>query len=126
MKAEDLEKACKQGEIRIADFVELLSMRPRRTHLLKAGDYVVLSPVIGRRDILKIEEIARLDSPESGDFETVRGTTGPINGNVFIKIDKPGFPRYLLIEGDRIGESGCPTPVYDVINEYSETMSTRH
>lgn len=113
----DLARCCKAGEIGIEEFCELLGMRPRMTHFLKKGDYVVF-PKFGGKDILKLEMIAALDSPEEGDFITVRGSTGPINGNVFVKIQKGECPEYLLIEGDRIGEPGCPTSVYDLVNAY--------
>ena len=130
----DLAKSCKTGRIELSAFCELLgSMRPRRTHLLDKGDYVVLTPISAedvfraenacRGAVLIVEEITELDAPERGDFVTSRGTDGPINGNVFIKIQKDNFPRYLLIEGDRIEESNCPVSVYDLVNKY---INARH
>ncbi len=127
----DMEKSCEKGRIEISDFCELLGMRPRRTHLLDVGDYVVLTPTSQeevyraenacRGAALVLEEIAKLNFPERGDFVTTRGTIAPINGNVFVKIGEGESPRYLLIEGDRIGEAGCPTPVYDLVNRYLES-----
>ncbi|MDP2947756.1 MAG: hypothetical protein Q8N88_06600 [Nanoarchaeota archaeon] len=127
----DIGKSCKEGRIEISDFYELLGMRPRRTHFLDVGDYVVLTPTSQeevyrgenacRGAVLEVEEIAELDSPERGDFVTIRGTIAPINGNVFVKVQKDKSPRYSLIEGDRIGEAGCPMPVYDLINKYVES-----
>jgi|SRR3989344_1226680 len=121
----NLEKCCKEGKIRVSDFTELMGMRPRRTHMLEAGDYVV-STSFDNPNFLDLEKISKLDSPEKGDFETVRGTMGPISGNVFIKINNKSCPKYLLIEGDRIGEPGCLTPVYDVLNEYVHNLCSAH
>jgi len=122
----DIENSCRDGRIRVSDFCELLGMRPRRTHFLDKGDYVVIAPVNagethGTGAVLAVEEIAELDAPEKGDFLTTRGTIGPVSGNVFIKIQKGENPKYLLIEGGRIGEAGCPTPVYDLVNGYVNT-----
>lgn len=126
----DLKKSFKEGRIEISDFCELLGMRPRRTHLLDVGDYVVLSCIgaedVYRRNVLTVERIVGLDSPEKGDFETAQGTTGPISGNVFIKIQKGKSPTYLLIEGDRIGKPWCPTPVYDLVNKYVESRHSQN
>ena len=121
----DLAKSCEEGQIGIGEFCELLGMRPRRTHCLDRGDYVVINPTnmedAYRGNVLAVEKIAGLDSPEKGDFETTRGTIGSINGNVFIKIQTGKSPRCLLIEGDRIGEPTCPIPVYDLVNKYIES-----
>ena len=124
----DIGESCKGGSIEISDFCRLLGMRPRSTHFLDVGDYVVLAPATQeelyrgenacRGAVLEVEEIAGLDSPERGDFVTMRGTIAPINGNVFIKIQEGKSPTYLLIQGDRIEESCCPAPVYDLVNEY--------
>lgn len=126
-------KSCNEGRIEISDFCELLGMRPRRTHFLDVGDYVVFTPTSQeevyrgenacRGAVLEVEEIAELDSPEKGDFVTTRGTIAPINGNVFIKVQKDKSSRYWLVEGDRIGEAGCSTPVYDLINKYVKSRS---
>ena len=115
----DLARSCEEGQIGIEEFCELLFMRPRRTHFLNIGDYVV-STYFGKEDVLKLERIAKLNYPEKGDFVTTRGSIGPINGNVFIKIQPREHPEYLLIEGDRIGEPTCPTPVYDRVNKHCE------
>ena len=126
----DLAKSCEEGQIRIEEFCELLGMRPRRTHLLDKGDYVVLTPTnmadAYRGTVLAVEEIAELDSPEEGDFVTTRGTMGPINGNVFVKVQRDKSPGYLLIEGDRIGEPSCPVPVYDLVNKYVESRHNQN
>ena len=120
---DDLEKICKKGEIKVEDFVEFAAgRREYRTHLLDKGDYVVLTH-FNRRDILLLERIAELDFPEKGDFVTVNGTIGPIGGNIFIKINKGGFARYLLIAGDRLNEVNCP--VYDLIcQKYTTSLLT--
>jgi len=121
-----LERYCKEGKIEIGQFFEFVAWRmPRRTHLLDAGDYVVI-PHPYQKDHVDVEEIAGLDSPERGDFVTVRGTTGPINGNIFIKINKGRYPEHLLIEGESIGKPTCPVPVYDLINEYLENRCSRN
>ena len=126
----DLAKSCEEGQIRIEEFCELLGMRPRRTHLLDTGDYVVLTPTnmvdAYRGTVLAVEKIAELDSPEEGDFVTTRGTMGPINGNVFVKVQRDKSPGYLLIEGDRIGEPSCPVPVYDLVNKYVESRHNQN
>ena len=126
----DLAKSCEEGQVRVEDFCELLGMRPRRTHLLDTGDYVVLTPTnmvdAYRGTVLAVEKIAELDSPEKGDFVTTRGTIGPMNGNVFVKIQKDKPPKCLLIEGDRIGEPGCSVPVYDLVNKYVENRQSQN
>ncbi len=116
----DLEKSCEKGAINMNEFFEFIAgRRVYRTHLLDRGDYVVI-PHSAREDVLVLEKIAELDSPEKGDFATVDGTTGPINGNIFIRIDKKGFPKYLLIEGDEINERHCS--VYNLVNKHLEKM----
>ena len=126
----DLAKSCEEGQLRVEEFCELLGMRPRRTHLLDTGDYVVLTPTsmedAYRGNVLAVEKIVGLDSSEKGDFVTTRGTIGPINGNVFVKIQKGKSPRCLLIEGDRIGEPNCPVPVYDLVNKYVESKHSQN
>jgi hypothetical protein len=116
-----LERSCKKGVLKIEEFIELLGTGVRRTHFLEVGDYAL--SVRFNNDVIITDRIAKLNSPEKGDFLTVRGATGPISGNVFIKINKKDFPKYLLIEGDKIGEPGCPTPVYDLVNEYIKSRS---
>ena len=126
----DLAKSCEEGQLRVEEFCELLGMRPRRTHLLDTGDYVVLTPTsmedAYRGNVLAVEKIVGLDLSEKGDFVTTRGTIGPINGNVFVKIQKGKSPRCLLIEGDRIGEPNCPVPVYDLVNKYVKSRHTQN
>mgnify|MGYP001582356724 CR=1 FL=1 len=126
----DLAKSCEEGQVRIEEFCELLGTRPRRTHLLDTGDYVVLTPTDMKDtysgNVLAVEKIDRLDSPEKGDFVTTRGTIGPMNGNVFVKIQRGKFPICLLIEGDRIGEPACPIPVYDLVNKYLESKHSQN
>jgi hypothetical protein len=116
----DLEQSCREGRIRIREFFEFVAgRRAYRTHLLDVGDCVV-SPCFGREDVLALERISGLDSPEKGDFVTEGGITGPIRGNVFVKIKKGHFPEYLLIEGDGVGEPHCPVPAYDLVRKYVE------
>ena len=126
----DLAKSCEEGQLRVEEFCELLGMRPRRTHLLDTGDYVVLTPTsmedAYRGNVLAVEKIVGLDLSEKGDFVTTRGTIGPINGNVFVKIQEGKSPRCLLIEGDRIGEPNCPVPVYDLVNKYVKSRHTQN
>lgn len=122
----DLGKSCEKGKIGIDEFFEFaVWQRPRRTHLLDIGDYVVFSHPY-KRDHVDIEKIFELDFPEKGDFLTNRGSIGPINGNVFIKINRGGFPHYLLVEGDRIGEPACPIPVYKRLNSYVKRRCNRN
>ena len=110
-----IEQACKEGKIGIKDFSEFLIWKiPRRTHILDVGDYVV-HPHHTEKDIICIEKIAELDSPEKGDFVTTKGTTGPINGNIFIKIEKNKSPYNILLEGDNVGKDN---PVYSLVKEY--------
>ena len=117
----NLVERCKEGKTSIGEFFEFaVSQRPRRTHLLAMGDYAVL-PHPFRTDQVNIEKIAKVDSPEKGDFVTSKGTIGPISGNVFIKINKGKYPEYLLMEGDRVtGENGS---VYDSVKKYLESRS---
>ena len=127
----NLAKKCKEGTIKTDEFFEFAAwQRPRRTHLLDTGDYVVLTPTsmedAYRGNVLAVEKIVGLDLSEKGDFVTTRGTIGPINGNVFVKIQRGKSPRYLLIEGDRIGEPNCPVPVYDLVNKYVESRHKKN
>jgi hypothetical protein len=108
---ETIEQACKEGKIGIKDFFKFTAWKmPLRAHILDAGDYVIL-PHHTEKNILLIEKIAELDSPEKGDFVTSKGTTGPISGNIFIKLAK-NKPDYMLIEGDNINH------VYSLVNKY--------
>ena len=112
----DLEKRCKEGSIPVNEFFQfVVGAIPRRTHYLDVGDYVVIARPY-QEDHINVEEIVGLNSPEKGNFITVQGTTGPISGNVFIKIDKKGFPKYLLIEGDNVDIGN--RAVYDVLDNY--------
>lgn len=116
-----LEEDCKKGEIKIWDFTELLGTIPRRTHLLEKGDFAVRT-CVGREDIVAVEEIVELNSPEEGDFTTDKGTTGPISGNVFIKIQKGDSPKYFIIEGDKVGEVNYQDPIYDLVRNFIEQL----
>ena len=116
----NLAKKCKEGTIKTDEFFEFAAwQRPRRTHLLNVGDYVVLSDIF-QEDKLVIEKIAQLDYLEAGDFLTDKGTTGPISGNVFIKVDRKLISHRgtTLIEGDRLNYG--PGSVYYSINKYLE------
>lgn len=122
----NLEKSCKEGKMGIEEFFEFIVLKiPRRTHFLDVGNYVVLAHPY-KKDHVDIEKIAKLNSPERGDFETIQGTIGPISGNVFIKIDKKQYPGHFLIEGDKTGEPTCPVPVYDLVNEYLKSRCNRN
>lgn len=118
----NLEEKCKEGRIEIDKFFEFIESKMAvRTHALDIGDYVVLAFPY-QEDHVDVERIAELDSPEKGDFVTVQGTTGPISGNVFIKINKgkgrkfPEHPEYLFIIGDRVtADTGS---VYELLNKY--------
>lgn len=112
----NLADKCKKGSMPVEEFFEFVAwQRPRRTHLLKAGDYVA-SPHPTQEGIIVMEKIAQLNSPEIGDFTTERGATGSIQGSVFIKVDRKDFPPVLLIEGDRVytGEGS----VYASVGKY--------
>ncbi len=115
----DLAGRLKEGSMPVAEFFGVIvGQRAWRTHVLKKGDYLV-GTCFGRDDVVRAERLAKLDSPEIGDFRTVGGTTGPISGNVFIKINPKGeYPPYMLVEGDRIGEPNCPAPVYGLVSDY--------
>jgi hypothetical protein len=119
----DLEKRCEEGTIGIGEFFEFaVCKRPVRTHALgkgvhtsNEGDYAVL-PYVLRDDLLALEKVTKLNCPEKGDFTTAKGTTGPINGNIFIKIKKGKFPEYLLIEGDNLSRGSGS--VYGLMQKY--------
>lgn len=98
----NLVQRCRQGSMPIKEFFEYAVWQvPRRTHLLKVGDYVV-SPHPTQEDVIVLDRIAELDSPEKGDFVTERGASGPINGSVFVYLDKNNYHPAMLIEGDRL------------------------
>lgn len=93
-----LKQRCLEGKIPIDEFIYFGAFaKTKKTSLLKVGDYLVSPSMSGTS--LDIEEIAELNYLEQGDFRTVKGTTGPISGNVFIKIGKRD--KSSLIEGDK-------------------------
>jgi len=105
-----LRQICKKGNISVQDFIDFCAFKPaRRTHLLEVGYFLVASSLTG--EDLKIEEIAEFDYLGENDFRTVKGITGPISGNIFIKLC--GKKGYEIIEGDRpyLGEGS----VYNMI-----------
>ena len=115
----NLAKQCEEGRIGIDEFIQFaLCKRPMRTHVLKEGDYVVMPDPLPRAQLL-IEQVARIDYPEPGDFQTDKGTTGPISGNVFVKLNSPSiYPLPALLEGDRMDRGRGS--VYDSVNRYLE------
>ncbi len=117
----NLAKRCNEGRIGFDEFIQFaLGKRSMRTHALKEGDYVVMADPVPRGRLL-IEQVSKLDYLEVGDFLTSRGTSGPISGNVFIKVDNSlNPPRYELIEGDRLDKGHGS--VSHSVNRYLERI----
>jgi len=88
-----------------------------RTHCLDVGDYVISASPVGKEE-LHIEKIAELGYAGENDFRTVRGTTGPISGCIFIKLrDKRKIIMTpALIEGD--SPYTGPGSVYRAVNQW--------
>lgn len=55
----------------------------------------------GYESFFMAEKISKLNYPKKGEFITIEGTTGPIKGNLFIKIQKNKPSIYWLIDGRR-------------------------
>jgi len=116
----DIKKSCEEGKMVIEDLFSLMTTPLiYRTHCLSEGDYVVVplpTELQEKKDYVPVERVSNLNFPERGDFETERGTIGPISGNIFIKLQGRGkFPPIMVIEGDNItGEH----EVYALLNKY--------
>ena len=65
---------------------------------------------------LRTEEVKVVDYIDPGDFLTKGGTTGPISGNIFLRL-VPGADPILLM-GDRI--STGQGSVHDYLNMYRQ------
>lgn len=105
-----LKQRCKEGHMSTQEFVEFASFKPvARTHLLDAGDYLV-TPAVTRPG-LDIEMIDELDYLGEHDFRTVKGTVGPISGNIFIKLGETG--QDMIMEGNRPYHG--PGSVYEAV-----------
>lgn len=96
----NIEQRCKQGKMSVAEFIAFARCKPLfRTHCLEEDISYFLYPDIFDDQILRLEKVTELDYLEKGDFITSKNTTGPISGNVFIKIGSNN--QHMLIEGDR-------------------------
>lgn len=114
----DLKLHLQKGKITVDKFFEFIHTQdPRTTHDLSVGDYVVF-PNISQEDLFDIEEIVELNSQEKGDFTTKR-SFGPISGNVFIKSNEKGSPKYTVLLGNRINMGSA---VYDRLNIYLQNL----
>ena len=98
MKNITLKQRCAKGKISVKEFFDFCAFKPAvRTCLLEVGDFLVTpNPV---KPGLNIERITDIDYLERGDFRAADGTTGPISGNIFIKLGKRR--DYMIVEGDR-------------------------
>ncbi len=114
---EAVRQRCREGNIPTREFIDFCAFKPSmRTTCLYVGDYLVMPSLTGGLDI---EEVAELGYLEPGDFRTVKGTTAPISGNIFIGFDKRG---YRVIEGDRI-DTG-PSSVYETVKLWQRMTRT--
>lgn len=66
---------------------------------------------------MDIEKIEELDYLGEADFKTVKDTTGPISGNIFIKLEGKG---YTIMEGDRPYQGSGS--VYEKVRIFRERM----
>ena len=110
----------KEGRVQIEDLFQVLLHRTYRTHILREGDYVLSSPIFPEHEpgILEAEKVRQVDYPEPGDFITDKDSTGPISGNVFVRVDENHFPPVFIMEGDHIGKPKHRCRVYDTVNKY--------
>jgi hypothetical protein len=119
-----IRERCRAGEISVKEFVDFAQFKPAfRTHCLDVGDFVV-RPSLFKKGVLEIEKIAELEYLGEHDFRTVNGTTGPISGNLFIKINKKGdnfIGGYTIIEGDRPYTG--PGSVYQAVRQWRERLN---
>jgi hypothetical protein len=70
------------------------------TSVLTTNDYLVLPDVLGK-DKLRLEKIAKLNSPEQGDLVTVCDTDSSIQGNVYVQII-PSESAIFIAIGERV------------------------
>ncbi|MEK6895725.1 MAG: hypothetical protein AABX48_04355 [Nanoarchaeota archaeon] len=116
----NLPELCIKGEVNAEDFIKLIRKdfpAPHRTNILSKGDYALIRNSLNRR-IVKLERVEEIDYLEHGDFLTENGTTGPIRGNVFVKIDSKSPYGYILMEGDDVSRGNGSA--YDQILDYLE------
>mgnify|MGYP001568329193 FL=1 len=122
----NLPELCIKGEVTAEDFITLMKKDfpvPHRTNILSKGDYALVRNPVNKR-IVRFERVEEIDYLEHGDFLTENGTTGPIKGNVFVKIDSEERPRgYLFMEGDDVSAGHSNGSIYGQIRDYLESQN---
>jgi hypothetical protein len=121
----DIGRCLRQGKIGMEGFIGFVgTQRPMNHQLLKVGDYVAVPNPL-RADSIDLEKVAEIDYLERGDFRTSKGTTGPLRGNVFVRVERTRnstgtYVKYSLIEGDQVTKD---TEVYRLAREYQESQA---
>ena len=121
----DIERCLRQGKMGMEGFIGFAStQRPMNHQLLKIGDYVAVPNPL-RADSVDLERVTEIDYLEKGDFCTSDGTTGPIRGNVFVRVERTRnstgtYVKYSLIEGDQVTKD---TEVYKLARKYWESQA---
>ena len=119
----DLMKSCEDGQISVKDFLAILERdmpAPMRAqHLVQEGDYALtINSLVP--NVIAFERVAAVNSPERGDFVTDKGTSGPIQGGVFLSRKLRTMRPYTLLEGDRVNPG--QGSVYDQIRGYQSRV----
>ena len=122
-----LDQHCREGHLEDSEFVQLVAHQtPVGTEHLARGDYLIAPEMF--RSGFRAERIVQLGIGAEHDFRTVRGTTGPIEGNVYIKLPKPGqVSTPILIRGDRAhgAEPGSVDYALNIRYMYEAMMPTK-
>lgn len=85
----------KGGEISVGElfsFIDSARWSIDFRNNLKNGAYVVLKKPFGRE--FWLERVDEIDHLEPGDYRAAKGTSGGINGNVYIKDSK--YPVFIV------------------------------
>lgn len=115
-----LDQICKKGEIKIDEFIRNTIRSPvSGIGHLNVGDFLIISIGI-KEDVLNLEKVTELDYLEHGDFLTEKGTTGPYNGNLFLKLNKDGTPRFIEGEHPYKGEGSVYEALYNYLRDIKE------
>jgi len=120
-----IEEHCREGEVPVGELVDtFLKQTPIDADGLRLGDYLVL-PVsrLPYGSGLRTEEIVKIGDGnippvggryvEPGDFLTRDGTTGPISGNLYLRLGQPP----IILRGDKLPTS--PDSAVGIIGFYT-------
>ena len=114
-----IDQHCLEGNIPAEEFIDFLSgHEPMDPNKVKRGDYLVSPPGWTGKGGLRTEEVKVVGHIESGDFLTKGGTTGPISGNIFLRLVPEADP--LLLMGGTV--YGGPGSVHEYLGMYPRVV----